>query len=600
VKKWGLQTLILLIPLSGAFPLHAQGGGAAFLQVCNKGTVTVSVVVGMENEDMFSWYNLDVSGWVRLTPGACERVYNHRAVTESPPAGYIGFAFFDSQGQFTPARIDSVPNLGSYHYTFLKNVFRWGSDGPVLSKSKKTLCVHQAVLSYSVKTESYIDCSTFHPRNDAGLFYPLTTQLQFLPTPHQISIETGATWGGEFYLDVAPKPGDPDLHASKGTESGADAKDDVDAGKVLKQLGDAIDAARRRELEKERAAAEAERQRRAQAEGARQKRLEIAAANGDPNAKLSLEVAARLEAESRLKWSAPRLSPGAYVPRWMDENIVLRGTVARVEVKATGFPQWLTVFFKESPDATFVVCSPYPELFQQKFGKDFSGMIGKTFEVVGRVETPYCAGKTASIRVLEAQQLRLAGPEQPNVNDGKQATFGERIRPAEMSFDDYRRANSHPLMVGKVNVIMFSGLVLGDPPARAERAYGKPTADRGTEQLYGPGGRLVISYTRQNSFISVRRIAVESSELSWVRSHLAAFGVPHDPLLELLGQSESAAVALLGPPQKRESHDAQTYNLYWTFEMAGFSPGDPNATSNQTVALAFKAGLGCISISVTW
>ena len=126
--------------------MHAQIG-PAFLQVCNKGTVTVSVVVGMEKEDMFSWYNLDVSAWVRLTPAACERVYNHSAVLTSPPAGYMGFAFFDSQGQFTPARIDSVPNLGSYHYTFLKTVFRWGSDGPVLSKSKKTLCVHQAGLS---------------------------------------------------------------------------------------------------------------------------------------------------------------------------------------------------------------------------------------------------------------------------------------------------------------------------------------------------------------------------------------------------------------------------------------------------------------------
>ena len=39
-KKWGLQGMLLLILFSGAFPLHAQT-----LDVCNKGTVTVEVVV---------------------------------------------------------------------------------------------------------------------------------------------------------------------------------------------------------------------------------------------------------------------------------------------------------------------------------------------------------------------------------------------------------------------------------------------------------------------------------------------------------------------------------------------------------------------------
>jgi hypothetical protein len=144
-------------------------------------------------------------------------------------------------------------------------------------------------------------------------------------------------------------------------------------------------------------------------------------------------------------------------------------------------------------------------------------------------------------------------------------------------------------------------LDLGEPPARASKIYGQPAADRITEQVYGPHGGLTIAYTHRNAGVPiVRRVTVNSSELSWVRAHLTAFGVPRDSLLELIGQDESAAIALLGPPQKRESQDAQTHNLYWTFETAGYPAGDANATSNQTVALGFKAGLGCSSVSVTW
>jgi hypothetical protein len=73
-----------------------------------------------------------------------------------------------------------------------------------------------------------------------------------------------------------------------------------------------------------------------------------------------------------------------------------------------------------------------------------------------------------------------------------------------------------------------------------------------------------------------------------------------DPLLNLIGQSESAIVALIGQPMKREPQNGNDYRLYWSFAMAGYPGGDANATSDQTLALGFKAGAGCSSVTVTW
>ena len=48
--------------------------------------------------------------------------------------------------------------------------------------------------------------------------------------------------------------------------------------------------------------------------------------------------------------------PAAYGPKWMGQNMVIVGTVSRVEIDTTGSPQWVSIYFKESPDATFVLC----------------------------------------------------------------------------------------------------------------------------------------------------------------------------------------------------------------------------------------------------
>jgi hypothetical protein len=106
-------------------------------------------------------------------------------------------------------------------------------------------------------------------------------------------------------------------------------------------------------------------------------------------------------------------SPASYSPAWMGQNRVVRGTVSRVDIKSTGYPRWLTIYFKESPDAAFVVCSPHPDMFQETVG-DLYRLVGKTLEVTGQVEGSMCAGKGGSIRVLESMAYRVQDlPAQP-------------------------------------------------------------------------------------------------------------------------------------------------------------------------------------------
>src|SRR6267154_5636630 len=98
MKKWGLQGMLLLILFSGAFPLHAQT-----LNVCNKGTVTVEVVVaarkGMAVIAPYYW----VIKGTPIAPGACEFVY---ADVEGEYHAFIGFGFAYSQGQWGAGTVD--------------------------------------------------------------------------------------------------------------------------------------------------------------------------------------------------------------------------------------------------------------------------------------------------------------------------------------------------------------------------------------------------------------------------------------------------------------------------------------------------------------
>jgi hypothetical protein len=105
--------------------------------------------------------------------------------------------------------------------------------------------------------------------------------------------------------------------------------------------------------------------------------------------------------------------PASFQPAWMGQTKVVRGTVSRVEVDFSRTPQWLTIFFRESPDAAFVACSPYPDMLQDSLG-DLSALVGKTLEVSGQVEPAMCKGsKGASIKLIESKQYRVEGGPPP-------------------------------------------------------------------------------------------------------------------------------------------------------------------------------------------
>jgi hypothetical protein len=119
--------------------------------------------------------------------------------------------------------------------------------------------------------------------------------------------------------------------------------------------------------------------------------------------------AKREEENNRQSGTGTGQSPAAYDPQWMGKNVAIAGTVSRVDVDTSGSPQWVTIYFKESPDATFVVCSPYPDLFQERVGHNLSALVGKTLDATGQVESPYCGKKVSkgSIRVVESKQWEV-------------------------------------------------------------------------------------------------------------------------------------------------------------------------------------------------
>ena len=383
--------------------------GPAFLQICNKGTTTVSVVVGVDDDTSLfpGTYSLTVFGWVPIIAGACQKVYDQpRGAVFSVPA-YVGFAFFDAAGRMTPARVTAVPNIGLWRHVSTWAELRWPArKGPVLTRTAKQLCVHQQPMEYTLDTKSEIDCASFHPEGDANAFHPLVAQVYFHPSGRGC-YRPGNEYicgGGRYYLDVAPRPGDVDLGASAGDVPDADSQPVIEdpaktAAAVAEELtllvgvGLAVNR-----LLAAPAAPPTEHELELQAE-----RERVAAAGPNP---AFADANARYAAELEAKWRSPRVSVGDYSAQWIRKQMHVSGTVAAVSVK-DGFSSWLTVRFKESTGDAFVVCSPSPSIFTALFGK-LDSLVGRKLEVIGDVEYPRCGGaQGGSIRVLDSDAVRL-------------------------------------------------------------------------------------------------------------------------------------------------------------------------------------------------
>ena len=113
--------------------------------------------------------------------------------------------------------------------------------------------------------------------------------------------------------------------------------------------------------------------------------------------------------------ATPPAAPPANAAASTGANKTIRGTVSRVAVDFENPQHWMSIFFKEQPESSFVVCSPDPQMFRETIA-DLYTLVGKTMEVTGPVEKSQCsyAQQADSIRVLDSQHYRvLTPPAQP-------------------------------------------------------------------------------------------------------------------------------------------------------------------------------------------
>lgn len=390
-----LRLLATLLLFGAAVPLRAQAPvyHRASLAVCNKGSVPVEVVVARKNDLFQNYYEVEGT---TVAPGACETPYSNYA---SDPV-YIAFGFADSKGQWGSGKIAQVPDFGNTAVYF--------RQVPVLSSNTKGMCARKDETHYAVENDLPTECASFQPppvtiglRKVGGVsvghgpFLPLASALYFLPIGE--SCYNGYCNGGEYYLNISPSATERELHAARGTKSGANFKAEppVDPATARKQLEEGL--ANLRKLLSPPAPAPqpsppVSPQKRAQEE---------AAARADAN--MRAVVAAR----EQEKWKSPMFPVSAYEPQWIGKTLVLKGTVSRVEVESDGEPHWVHIYFKESPDATVTACSPYPDMLREMFGNDFSRLTGKAIEMAGVIEK-FCK-PNISIRLVEHTQIRLAG-----------------------------------------------------------------------------------------------------------------------------------------------------------------------------------------------
>lgn len=411
--KLALGAALVLIFLGSTRPSHADEVGAV-LTVCNHGTVPVELVAAIRIDNIFGdvW---QFSGST-MAPQDCIAVNNHHGTPS-----YIAFGFTDSKGEWGSGSIAEVPDLGSVQRSIL------GKQERILTGATNTICAQKDATRYTIDDLS-VDCARLKVDSldlGHGPFLPLASALYFQPETH----ECDDSYNGQscelawthYYLNIFPSATDRELHAIQVTKSAAAVpeheEDPMDQSgqilaQVLKAVINAADADSKRRAQAKLDAEEAQLKQAREQQAAREQRdkqILAADAAGNPNVKVQAQMVRREAEDNRQRWAGGPHSPAAYDPKWMGQNVAIVGTVSRVEVDQNGSPQWVTIYFKESPDATFVVCSPYPDLFQEKVGLNLSALVGKTLEAAGQVESPYCGGNTpkGSIRVVESTQWKI-------------------------------------------------------------------------------------------------------------------------------------------------------------------------------------------------
>jgi len=159
-----------------------------------------------------------------------------------------------------------------------------------------------------------------------------------------------------------------------------------------------------------------------------------------------------------------------------------------------------------------------------------------------------------------------------------------------------QRPRLAPIMVGKIDVSHLAGLQRGDTPEYVSSIFGQPTSAP-EQDSSGFGG-----YPHKRDDGSSIRVNYYDNVVTRVKAYSKGSRSVSEPLLDLLGKDESAAVALLGPPQTRESLlNIDNTDLVWSFPMPG-RPAEsrPEPEATQTLTLHFKTGVGCQSVALVW
>jgi hypothetical protein len=225
--KVALQAALVLIFLGPATPLHAQQQGVvgSTLFVCNKGTVPVEVVAAIRSWDVLrgvgKYYWAITSA--TAAPQECRKIEND----EGDPS-YIAFGFADSKGEWGSGSIAQVPDLGSFDRSLLSKPEK------VLTGATKAMCARKDANNYAMDDDFSTDCATLkltggsgHRDVGTGPFFSLASALYFHPAAHvcseyEVRSQDTCKWT-YYYLNIFPSATGRELHAMRGTESGANA-----------------------------------------------------------------------------------------------------------------------------------------------------------------------------------------------------------------------------------------------------------------------------------------------------------------------------------------------------------------------------------------
>jgi len=374
---FGAALLIGLVNVS--LSLHAQG--SVSLSVCNAGNVAVDALVGKESHVVSS----------HIAPGTCADVYSEHAGIRA----YLGFAFVDSHGQWgTAHRLDLMPDFGlDVLTTAAQNVSvrRGNTDAPaqmqMLFRPRNPTCSSPPSSTYAEDhlpfnaTAAQRAIAAQQDRNNSSLSQPTCEPL-------------GYTLNVVAYPDTREVTFKEDCAKCRSKETPLTAEQKAAGQQTVRALSSISPgfAGLVNRADKE-AAKEAK---------DREERLK------PPQ---GINWSDLLPALKRVPMSGGR-------PPEMPQNIVIRGTVSRIEeAPANAWSEhWVNVYFKESPDAMFGVCALGPEIFQDALGANFrTSMIGKPLEVVGEFQRYYCKEYKGSIRVTLSRQLHPVNTAQFDV-----------------------------------------------------------------------------------------------------------------------------------------------------------------------------------------